>query len=170
MFLINKPALGISLLLIMIFSSGVLAGSDTVPGSLPEEALINNQGLNYFKRGYYDLIPSGRSVEARQDMIRAEQAFIRAIEINSDYVDAHRNLARLYYLQQKFDQAAAEYAQVIRLNPEDIDTYVQMAVVETERGNFESAVNYLEAAKKETDNEQVIRRLDKYIQKITAAQ
>ena len=170
MFSINKPTLAIVLLLILVFSSGGFAASGNAPGALPEQAIINQQGLTHFKRGYYEMIPRGRKAEAQQEMARAEQAFIRAIEIDPDFTDAHRNLARLYYLQKKFDQAAIEYSHVLRLDPGDIDTYVQMAVVDTELGNFEAAVNYLEAAKKETDDEQVIQKLNDYIQKIQEAQ
>jgi tetratricopeptide (TPR) repeat protein len=170
MFSINKPTLAIVLLLIMAVSPGAFAGSDNAPGALPEKAQINQQGLTHFKRGYYEMIPRGRKVEAQQEMARAEQAFIRAIEIDPDFTDAHRNLARLYYLQEKYDQAAIEYSHVLRFDPGDIDTYVQMAVVETELGNFEKAVNHLEAAKNETDDEQVIQKLNDYIQKIKEAQ
>jgi tetratricopeptide (TPR) repeat protein len=167
---ISKTTLGIGLLLVLAFSSGVVAGPDNAQTPLPEKALMNQQGLTHFKRGYYEMIPRGRKVEAQQEMARAEQAFIRAIEIDPDFTDAHRNLARLYYLQEKYDQAAIEYSHVLRLDPGDIDTYVQMAVVETELGNFEEAVNHLEAAKNETDDEQVIQKLNDYIQKITEAQ
>ena len=170
MFSINKPTLAIVLLLILAISSGVFAASDNAPGALPEEALINQQGLTHFKRGYYEMMPRGRKVEAQQEMARAEQAFIRAIEIDPGFTDAHRNLARLYYLQKKYDQAAIEYSNVLRLDPGDIDTYVQMAVVETELGNFKEAVNHLEAAKNETEDEQVIQKLNDYIQKIKEAQ
>ena len=170
MFSINKPTLAIVLLLILVFSSGGFAASGNAPGALPEQAIINQQGLTHFKRGYYEMIPRGRKAEAQQEMARAEQAFIRAIEIDTDFTDAHRNLARLYYLQKKFDQAGIEYSHVLRLDPGDIDTYVQMAVVETELGNFEEAVSYLEAAKKETDDEQVIQKLNDYVQKIKEAQ
>lgn len=170
MFSINKPTLAIVLLLTLAVSPGAFAGSDNAPGSLPEKAQINQQGLTHFKRGYFEMIPRGRKVEAQQEMARAEQAFIRAIEIDPDFTDAHRNLARLYYLQKKYDQAAIEYSHVLRLDPGDIDTYVQMAVVETELGNFEEAVNHLEAAKNETDDEQVIQKLNDYIQKIKEAQ
>ena len=45
-----------------------------------------------------------------------------------------------------------------------------MAVVETELGNFKEAVNHLEAAKNETEDEQVIQKLNDYIQKIKEAQ
>jgi tetratricopeptide (TPR) repeat protein len=170
MFSINKPTLGIGLLLILAFSSGAFAGSANAPGAIPEETLKNQQGLTHFKRGYYELIPRGRKVEAQQEMARAEQAFIRAIEINGDFIEAHRNLARLYYLQKKYDQAAIEYSNVLGLDPGDIDTYVKMAVVETELGNFKKAVNHLEAAKNETDDEQVVQKLNNYIQKIKEAQ
>lgn len=167
---IHKTTLGLGFLLILAFSSGVLASPDNAPVTLPEEALINQKGLSHFKRGYYEMIPRGRKVEAQQEMTRAEQAYIRAIEINRDFIDAHRNLARLYYLQGKFEQAGIEYAQVMRLDPGDIDNYVQMAVVKAELGDFQEAIHYLEAAKEQTDEENILRRLDEYIQKLSSVE
>ena len=167
---IYKSILGLGFLLIMTFSSGVLAGPDNAPVPLPEEALINQRGLSHFKRGYYEMIPRGRKAEAQQEMARAEQAFTRAIEIDPDFTDAHRNLARLYYLQEKFEQAEIEYAQVMRLDPGDIDNYVQMAVVKAELGEFQEAIHYLEAAKEQTAEENIFLRLDEYIQKLSSVE
>ena len=99
-------------------------------------------------------------------MAQAEKAFLQAIEANGDFLDAHLNLARLYYLQKKFGRAADEYAEVLRLNPGDIDNYALMALVQTELGNFQEAIHYLETAKQHTDDEQIMRKLDGYIQKV----
>jgi tetratricopeptide (TPR) repeat protein len=167
---IYKSILGLGFLLMMIFSSGVLAGPNNAPVPLPEEALINQRGLSHFKRGYYEMIPRGRKAEAQQEMNRAEQAFIKASEINRDFIDAHHNLARLYYLQGKFEQAEIEYSQVLRLDPGDIDNYVQMAVVKAELGEFQEAIHYLEAAKEQTAEENILRRLDEYIQKLSSVE
>ncbi|MCC6355565.1 MAG: tetratricopeptide repeat protein [Verrucomicrobiae bacterium] len=139
------------------------SGGRTAP--LPEEAVQNRQGLAHFKQGYLDLMPKGRKAEADKQLALAEASFKRAIEIDIDCIDAHRNLARLYFVQRKFSQAATEYAHVIRLAPKDIDIYVQMALAQVEMGNFDEAVRYLEKAKAQTDDGRVIQKLDSYIAK-----
>lgn len=142
------------------------SGGRTPP--FPEQE--NRQGLAHFKQAYYDLIPKGRKAEADAQLALAEAAFKRAIGIDIDCVDAHRNLARLYSLQRKFSQAATEYAHVIRLNPKDVDTYVHMALAQIEMGNFDEAVRCLEKAKGQTDDERVIQQLDSYIAKARQAE
>lgn len=79
-------------------------------------------------------------------------------------------MARLYYLRKQFDQAATQYASLIELVPDDIDIYVSMAVVQTELGNFNGAVMYLEKAKTQTKNEQVIHKLNELIIKAKQAE
>ena len=154
------------LVLTCIFAVSVFAGSGDQPTPASDEGLQNQRGMKYFKEGYYEHMPRGRKAEARQNLDQAEKAFQKAIEINDNYADAHRNLARLYYLQEKFDQAATEYAQVIRLDPEDIDTHVHMALVQTELGNYGEAIRYLEKAKTKTTDERILQQLDGYIEKI----
>lgn len=147
----------------------VMADSSAQPTPPHTEAAKIRQGLDHFKQGYYNLTPKGRTVEAHAQLALAEKAFKEALEINCDCIDAHRNLARLYYLQRKFSEAAAEYAHVIRLDPQDIDTYVHMALAHAELGDFDEAVRYLETAKTKTDNERILHQLDGYIAKAKQA-
>jgi tetratricopeptide (TPR) repeat protein len=157
-------------LLACAFAVSVLADSGGRSASLPAEAIQNRQGLIHFKQGYYDLTPKGRKTEAHEQLKLAEKAFRKAIDIDGDCIDAHRNLARLYYVQRKFSQAATAYAQVIRLAPKDIDTYVHMALAQIEMGNFGEAVRYLEAARNQTNDERIIQQLDSYIAKARQAE
>ena len=66
--------------------------------------------------------------------------------------------------------AASVYAHILRLDPEDIDTRVHMALVQTELGNFVEAMRYLEEAKNKATDERIIRQLDGYISKIQQAE
>jgi tetratricopeptide (TPR) repeat protein len=169
MFSPDRKIIGVFLLLAMLLPVSALAGAGAAQSPGLEAMSANQQGLAHFKHGFYDLTPHGRNTEARDAFARAEKAFLRAVEIDEDFVDAHRNLARLYFIQEKFEQARAQYAQVLRLEPRDVDTYVQIALVATELGSFQDAIQYLEAARKQTGDAEVIRKLDGYIQKIVRA-
>lgn len=153
-------------ILALLLSASVLSSSATSQNPPPDETALNQEGLKYFNHGYYHLMPNGKKAEAQQNLNRAEKAFKSALAVNRDYVDAHRNLARLYYLQEKFEEASVEYDHVIRLNPGDIDIYVQMALVQIELGNSSRAIKYLEKAKTQTKDEQVLMKLENYIEKI----
>ncbi|MDT8378972.1 MAG: tetratricopeptide repeat protein [Desulfotignum sp.] len=162
--------IGLSLFLICFFSMHAFAESGNQKSLLQDEITQNEIGMKYFKHGYYKLLPKGHKAEANQNLDLAEKAFKNSIQINKNYIEAHRNLARLYYLRKQFEQAATEYASVIELVPDDIDIYVSMAVVQTELGNFNEAVMYLEKAKTQTKNEQVIQKLDELIIKAKQAE
>lgn len=166
MFSPNRKTIGVFFILAVLLPVSTLLGSGAAQPPGQDAMSANQQGLAHFKHGFYDLTPHGRSVEARDAFARAEKAFLRAVEIDEDFADAHRNLARLYFVQEKFEQAHAQYAQVLRLDPRDLDTYMQIALIHTELGNFQDAIQSLEAAKKQTGDAEIIRKLDGYVQKI----
>ena len=166
MFSRNKKIIGVFFFLAILLPVSTLVGTGAAQPPDLDAISANQQGLAHFKHGFYDLTPHGRRAEAGDAFARAEKAFLRAVEIDDDFVDAHRNLARLYFVQEKFEQARAQYVRVLRLDPRDLDTYVQIALVHTELGNFQEAIQSLEAARRQTGDAEIIRKLDGYIQKI----
>jgi tetratricopeptide (TPR) repeat protein len=169
MFFTNLKSMGFCLVLLWVFAVTAVAGPDNSPASPSNAALENQRGMKFFNHGYYDLLPRGKKEEAHKNLEMAEKAFQKAIQLDRDFLEAHRNLARLYYLQENFEQAASQYFQVLRLDPNDIDTYVQMALAQIELGNFDEAIQYLETAKDKTDDQEVIEKLDQYITKTKQA-
>ena len=136
-------------------------GAQPIPAA--EVTRQNQQGLDHFKRGYYDLAPKGRTAESEKELKLAEEAFKKAVEADKNALAAHRNLARLYELQKNYLHAATEYAEIIRLDPGDVDAYAHMALVQLELGRTDEAVRYLEAAKARTNDARILQELDGYI-------
>jgi tetratricopeptide (TPR) repeat protein len=169
MFTINRLALAIAFLFAGIPTLAISAGSGGPPDSMPEATYHNQKGMQYFKHGYYDLIPRGRKSEANASFVLAEKSFQKAISINSNFVEAHRNLARLYFLEKKFDEAAPHYNQAIKLNPKDLDNYINLSLTLIELGKYDEAIRCLEDAKVQTGNTKIIKKLDSYIAKIEEA-
>ncbi len=145
-----------------------------IPSVMPEaparqtgrEAEHNRKGLEYFREGFYQRLPKGQQREANKAFDLAAGEFQNAIALKPDFVEAHRNLARLYYVRRQFSEAAASYRNVIRLAPRDLDAYVQLALADVELERFDEAIRQLELAKAQTDDQEAIRKLDGYIQKI----
>jgi len=166
MFATMRFALMVALIFAGIPSAAFAAATGGPPDTLPDAAHHNQLGVQFFSHGYYDLIPKGRKAEAQQNLDQAEKAFQKAISIKSDFAAAHRNLARLYYLEQRFEEAASHYAQVVRLDPEDLDSYVNLSLAHIELGDYDAAVTCLEEAKAHTSDRKIIGQLDAYIAKI----
>jgi len=145
-----------------------------IPAAVPEawtrqtgrEAEHNRKGLEHFRDGFYQKLPKGQQREADQVFDLAAAEFKSAIALKPDFVEAHRNLARLYYVRKKFSEAAESYRNVTRLDPRDLDAYVQLALSYVEQERFDEAAYQLELAKTQTDDREAIRKLDGYIQKI----
>ncbi|MBN2372823.1 tetratricopeptide repeat protein [bacterium] len=135
-------------------------------GIAKDEAYYNETGLGYFNKGFYELMPRGKREEASQLFEQAIAAFKEAISLNENYVEAHRNLARVFYVQKRFSEAAESYKKVAELTPNDIDTYLKIASAYTKLNNHSEAIEQLEKAKGLAIDQTVIDKLDNYIKKI----
>jgi len=135
-------------------------------GTTQDEAYYNERGMSYFNEGFYNLTPKGREAEASQAYEKAITALKEAIAINENYVDAHRNLARVYYMQKRFSEAAQEYERVTALAPYDIDVYVKLASAYAKLHQYSEAIEQLEKAKTFTSENVVLNRLNDFIKRL----
>jgi tetratricopeptide (TPR) repeat protein len=154
------------LLLTLIACTILSAAPEARAGQTGREAEHNRKGLEYFKEGFYQKLPKGQQREADRAFDLATAEFQNAIALKPDFVEAHRNLARLYYVRRQLSKAAESYRNVISLAPRDIDAHVQLALAYVELERFDEAVHQLELARTQTDDREAIRKLDGYIQKI----
>lgn len=136
--------------------------------SANEAGYHNQQGLEYFKKGFYDHTPKQQAVEAERNYSLAIKEFKAAIAKDPSFMEAHRNLARVYYVQKNFDGAAEEYQRVTELASSDLDAYVNLALAYIELKRFDEAIQALEKAKIQTPDPKVLKTLDGYIAKVRA--
>lgn len=90
---------------------------------------LYNQGLEAHQKG--------RSAQAIQ-------FFEQAVLEDPQMVDAHFNLASLYYKQKNYDRARLAFYQVTLLNPTDSQAKYHLAVTLEKMGRFEPALAYYE--------------------------
>lgn len=138
----------------------------TPQGITQDEVYFNERGLSYFNEGFYNLTPKGKEAEASQAYEKAIAAFKEALAVNEAYVDAHRNLARVYYVQKRFSEAAQEYKRVTELAPYDIDVYVKLASAYARLHQYSEAIEQLEKAKTFTSEKVVVNRLNAFIKRL----
>ncbi len=136
-----------------------------------DEANIHNQqGMEYFKKGFYNHAPKRQDAEAERNYEFAVKEFSAAISKDSSSTEAHRNLARVYHVQKNFAGAAEEYKRVTELAPGDLDAYVNCALACIELQRFEEAIQLLKDAKDQTSDPKALDTLDSYIAKVIAHQ
>ena len=149
----------------LLACSFIAAGASALPQSTKEEE-HNRKGMQYYSEAFYQHLPKGKQHEADEYFNLAVSEFRQAIAANPRYASAYPNLARLYYVRKDFRQAADTYGTFIRLEPRDIDAYLQLALSYTELKKFQEAIQSLENAKRQTDDPEVKGKLDKYISKL----
>ena len=135
-----------------------------------EAGYHNMQGMEHFKKGFYEHAPKNQTAEAERNYGLAVKEFQTAISRDSSYTDAHRNLARVYYVQKNFHKAAEEYQRVTELAPSDLDAYVNLALALIELKRPDEAIQALENAKGQTSDPKALETLDSYIAKVRAYQ
>ena len=153
---------------ILVFLS--LPGAFCQDISAGEACLHNQQGMVYFKKGFYDHAPKNQAADAERNYGLAVKEFKAAILRDFSYTEAHRNLARVYYVQKNFDGAAEEYKRVTELAPGDLDAYVNLALALLELKRPAEAIQVLENAKGHACDPKALETLDSYIEKIRTHQ
>jgi tetratricopeptide (TPR) repeat protein len=138
--------------------------------SVDEAGAHNRQGMEYFKKGYYDHAPRNQGAEAERNYGLAVKEFKAAISADSSSAEAHRNLARVYYVQKNFDGAAEEYKRVAEFAPGDLDAYVNHALALIELKRSAEAIRVLEDAKGHACDAKARETLDSYIEKVRTRQ
>lgn len=93
-------------------------------GGMEDEVFYNDRGLTHYNRAYYDFLASGRTALADEAFEKAAADFREAIRINGDFVEAYRNLGRVYTVQKKDDLAVEAYRKVVALDPENVENYL----------------------------------------------
>ena len=160
-----RTIVGVLLALLLVFAGGAYTACQAQGGG----PSYNDNGLKYFKKGFYEFAPHNKHQEANQYYEMAASEFKKAIAANEGDAAAHRNLARVYHVQQKYALSAAEYKRVTELNPQDVDAYVNLAVAYTHLNRYDEAREQLELAKTKTSDPVAIGKLNGYIQKLEGA-
>ena len=130
-----------------------------------EETDFHEMGMKFFKEGFYDLLPAGKTDEAMAKFSQAEKAFRQAAAENPQSADTRRYLARSYSLQQKHTSAAAEYMKAIEIEPNNLDNYLYLASVNVRLKRYDDALKTLNHAKSLSKESGFISLIDDLIKK-----
>ena len=135
-----------------------------------EAVFHTGEGLRHFRKAFYELTPHKKSAEAENEYAEAIKEYRLAVAIDDEFVDAHRDLARVYGLQKNLPKAIEEYRRVIELLPQDLDVRVQLALAHVELGQYDSAIGVLNEALQRTTDADVQMAIRGYIEKAQEAQ
>lgn len=145
--------------MLLLFSSCLIAAP-------PEPSIAAQHAARakaLFEEGFYTLLPARNAVEAHAKFDLAEHENRRAVELDRNFEQAYRQLARLYHVQKRFDDEVAAQQEILRLKPGDIDVRVRLADTLTRLRRYGEAMEQLQAAQNYTDDTHALQQIDRYI-------
>lgn len=116
-----------------------LAALDVVEQDLPSAKMrVDGQlARNPSSAGAHYL--SAAVADEQRDWQQAEQALLRAIDLESDFLAAYGLLIRVYVEAGKMDEAAEQLRQFIAGNPDNVPALMQLGAIYQETGRNEEA-------------------------------
>ncbi|MCD6485967.1 MAG: tetratricopeptide repeat protein [Syntrophobacterales bacterium] len=150
-------------LALFISSGGDIATSKEIQFSAN---YYNDQGLSSFNKGFYNLLPKRKKEEAAIHFENAARSFKKALEINGDFTEARRNLARVYFIRKEYARAVEEYKKVVALDPYDMNARLAIASAYVKLGMHEEAIAQLRTARDMNDDPVIIDKLNTLMESI----
>lgn len=95
----------------------------------------SKQAIIYFNNGVKLL--------NNQQYDQAKDAFIRASESDPNLVETYYNLASIYLMQKKIDDAYQAYSDIVRLEPKNYGVLLEMAKIQYNKKNYSHCVKLL---------------------------
>ena len=144
----------------VLFSTSLNAGP-----ALPDAAAQHaDRAKAFFDEGFYGWLARGNRSEAQARFELAVRENRRAVELNPNLEQAHRQLARIYHVQKRYDEEIGARREVLRLDPSDVDERVRLADVLTRERRFPEALVELRTARAYTDDPHAVELIDRYIE------
>ena len=149
---IALPLLSDERRIVRIAAASIL--SDIDPSEIPSHILTDYQKAtdeytsNLFMNGDFHTgqLLIGQYYRRKKDPGKAEEAFLRSLELDSLYIPTRVNLAQLYNSNAENEKAMAILETITKIEPDYPDAYYMRGLIEAETGNLQEASLSLEKA------------------------
>jgi len=127
---------------------------------------LERNGLEHFRKAYYEAVPKKEKARATDEFDRAEKAFTQAIRKKPKRVEPYLHLGRSYFVQKKYRQAAQVYKNALSIDPFRKPTYLQLASACEMMGDYRAAADALKQLRTMEDDEEALLVLDEFISRM----
>jgi tetratricopeptide (TPR) repeat protein len=137
------PAAGVAaIVLLALYAAAAQRAVQPWRGSLPlyENALYLNPRNNLIR------LNLGNALTERGEIEQGIEQYRMAIEVDSDYVDAHHNLGFALATERRYSEAIAHYGEALRVRPDYAITHKRLGEALREQGHNERAAHHLRRA------------------------
>lgn len=106
------------------------------------EKIIEKEG----RKEYF--LNAGLAFKNTGDLKKAEELFLRALQIDPNYLPSLNNLGVLYLEKGLYEKANEYFLKALELSPQDPEIYVNLGISFFKSSNFQKARQYFEEALK----------------------
>ena len=127
--------------------------------SLWEDIVTKSPGLSIVQNNY------AKAVEGAGDRDTAMKHYLEALRINPDFAEAHNNVGRLYYEDEKNLKAEKHYKQALKINPALAEPHNNIANLYMKRNDKDKAIyHYREALRLKPASSDILFSIARYYQ------
>lgn len=72
------------------------------------------------------------------------ESYMKAIELDPEYIEAYHDLGNSYYYEGKYDEAIKYYEKVIEIDPDYVEVYYDLGDMFYYQENYDEAIKYYE--------------------------
>jgi tetratricopeptide (TPR) repeat protein len=152
--------------ILLVLTAGVATGPSPQAQSQAQQSERVRKGVRHFERGFYELTPDRRDVEASREFDLAIEAFEAEAAAAPTSATAHSYLGRIYNLKRDYKKAAAHYDRLSDIEPLNADACVLAALAYAEDGQIAEARARLAAAKRRTSDADALARLAEFVRRL----
>lgn len=112
----------------------------------------------YLARHYYDTVK-----ENKNHFYQAEKYYKKAIELDSEYLQAMNGLGAVYIDMKEYSKAEELFKRIISIDAEFSPVYVNYGIMRYYQGKYEGAVEYFNKATRMDISKEYLSRYEKFI-------
>jgi len=119
--------------------------------NIPEFVNIEQEGIKVIEESfvdYYSYARRGDKLEGYGKFEEAEKSYKKSIDMNPDYIDAHRDLGHLLRKMNRIDEAEKEFEIALNLDKEDPIAYQNLGEIYLRKMNYDKAQKTFETSLK----------------------
>lgn len=105
----------------------------------------------------------GRVLWRREEFKEATDSLMKAIQLDTNLIDAHLFLGQIFFRDQDYSRAARHFQAVLRVRPKDPTALMGLAECQIQTGDARGALEYLERGDRHYSSEPTFKLRQAYV-------
>ena len=146
--------------IIYFFGFNNINGKITEKKNKDQSLSITEKNKPIKKNNIKKIYDKARALQKRGHLHDAKQLYQDALKLDPGYPDVLNNLGVIYIYEKNYTAAQISFEKAIRLKPEAVNPYYNLACIYAAKGDIKQAIDYLKKAYSLDENVKIWARTD----------